>query len=222
MSCANRGSTTMYCNVCVADNDGCVEQPPTSECRAPGDATSDGGTTTSTSATATSSLTSTGSGPTSGATTVGVSSGQGESGESSEGPAGPVCGDGVVEPPEQCDGQGVLCGELEAGTGEAPCSADCLFDTSRCSNPPVCGDGVIESPEVCEPGFEPDQDCQDVSKDFIGGDLSCTQSCTYDLSGCVQCTPEGLQSCTSGSCCPGSTCECTGVGDLRVCACQAS
>ena len=226
-SCANRGGTTMYCNVCVADNDGCVEQPPASECRASGDVTSDttsdGATTTSTSSTtATSAPTSAGSGPTSDAPTASDSSGQAESGESSEGPIGPVCGDGVVEPPEQCDGEGVVCGELRAGTGEAPCNADCLYDTSRCSNPPECGDGIVETPEVCEPGFEPEQSCQDVSDNFIGGDLSCTGNCTYDLDQCVQCSPEGSFGCSPGICCPGSACECTGVGELQVCRCQPS
>ena len=213
----------MYCNVCVADNDGCVEQPPTSECAASGDVTSgttsDGATTTSTSTSSTTAMsapTSPGSGPTSDAPTASDSSG------GAEGPAGPVCGDGVVEPPEQCDGEGIDCDAFGADTDEAPCTADCIYNLSACRNAPVCGDGVVEPPEPCEPDVELRQTCEGLSNTFVGGELSCTKNCTYDTTECDACAPPGLEGCTPGECCPGSTCECVGVGALQVCSCQES
>ncbi len=48
-----------------------------------------------------------------------------------------VCGDGIIEGDEQCDGAdlgGATCESLSAGmeTGELLCSANCIYDTSQC------------------------------------------------------------------------------------------
>ncbi|TNF24168.1 MAG: hypothetical protein EP329_25530 [Deltaproteobacteria bacterium] len=53
---------------------------------------------------------------------------------------GSVCGDGVVQPPEECD----------LGTAN---NSDSLPDTCRtnCKNP-YCGDGVVDSGEACDDG----------------------------------------------------------------------
>jgi hypothetical protein len=47
-------------------------------------------------------------------------------------PEGPVCGNGLVEPPEQCDDTSARC--------------------ASCRVSPVCGDGIVDPPEQCEPG----------------------------------------------------------------------
>lgn len=48
------------------------------------------------------------------------------------------CGDGIVDPPEECDD-----GEANAGTPGA-CRADCTL--------PRCGDGVVDPGEICDDG----------------------------------------------------------------------
>ena len=51
----------------------------------------------------------------------------------------PVCGDGFVAAPEQCDD-----GNLSSGDG---CSAACTIEV-----PPACGDGNLDSGETCDDG----------------------------------------------------------------------
>ena len=53
-------------------------------------------------------------------------------------PGGPVCGDGVIESPEQCEGSnlnGQTCQTLGYGSGTLSCSS-CSFVTSGCTSPP--------------------------------------------------------------------------------------
>jgi cysteine-rich repeat protein len=54
--------------------------------------------------------------------------------------SGPVCGNGVTEPPEECDD-----GNITSGDG---CSAQCKKEGAG----PVCGNGVTEPPEECDDG----------------------------------------------------------------------
>ena len=100
--------------------------------------------------------------------------------------------------------------DLGAGTGSdwAPCTDACIYDLRNCSNPSECGDGTVESPEVCEPGFDPEPDCEDVFDGYVGGELGCTDNCTYDTTQCIPCTDNAIATCTPGSCCPGTTCNC--------------
>lgn len=51
-----------------------------------------------------------------------------------------VCGDGVVDPGEQCDD-----GNTVSGDG---CSSTCTIETAQ----PVCGNGVVETGEQCDDG----------------------------------------------------------------------
>ncbi|GIV28719.1 MAG: hypothetical protein KatS3mg027_2533 [Bacteroidia bacterium] len=48
-----------------------------------------------------------------------------------------VCGNGYLEPPEECDD-----GNLVNGDG---CSDQCLLEQ-------ICGDGIVQSPEECDDG----------------------------------------------------------------------
>ncbi len=50
-----------------------------------------------------------------------------------------VCGDGIVEPTEQCDGDSVPCSELGMSGNEASCLNDCTLDLGQCW---TCGDGI--------------------------------------------------------------------------------
>lgn len=73
---------------------------------------------------------------------------------------GPVCGNGILETGEQCDGAalgGMSCENLVAGSsGRLTCSIDCVFSTSACTTvPDVCDgqdvptNGVIDDTESC-------------------------------------------------------------------------
>ncbi len=80
----------------------------------------------------------------------------------------PVCGDGIVQPPEQCDPPGSFCrGGCNPATGicvDISCTPDCTCP------PPVCGDGVIDPSEFCDPPGSP---CS------LGG------ICGFDCRGCI-------------------------------------
>ncbi|MGO9287978.1 MAG: DUF4215 domain-containing protein, partial [Polyangia bacterium] len=57
---------------------------------------------------------------------------------------GPICGDGVVEPGEQCDN-----GTANNLGGYNQCGPNCLLG-------PYCGDGVVNGPEQCDNGTNDD------------------------------------------------------------------
>ena len=63
----------------------------------------------------------------------------------------PVCGNGLREALELCDGQdlgGQSCGSLGLGAGELSCREDCTVDTSRCGM--MCGNGRVDGEEQCD------------------------------------------------------------------------
>lgn len=118
---------------------------------------------------------------------------------------GPVCGDGVLEAAEVCDGSalgaetcftraGHLHGALACGEG---CAA---FDTSGCH---TCGNGVLEGPEDCDEDELNQRTCLDLG--FSGGQLGCSSSCRYDTSGCTTL-------CGNGRLEAGETCDGTDLG----------
>jgi cysteine-rich repeat protein len=101
-----------------------------------------------------------------------------------------VCGDGILESPEECDdgntksgdgcsdgcktefcGDGVVnnstetCDDGNTTSGDG-CSADCLTETSE-----KCGDGVVQPPEECDDGNATSGDgCSDGCKTEFCGD----------------------------------------------------
>jgi hypothetical protein len=121
-------------------------------------------------------------------------------------PSGAVCGDGVVNGSEQCDG-----GELGTETcvsqgfdgGDLAC-ANCMLDTSQCTTVcgngncngmedcmtceedcgacPVCGDGMVNGTEECDGDDFGGQTCQGLGYDE--GNLTCV-SCSIDDSQCM-------------------------------------
>ena len=72
-------------------------------------------------------------------------------------PPPPVCGNGILEPGEQCDD-----GNLVNGDG---CSSTCTIETPP--PPPVCGNGIVEAGEQCDDG------------NLINGD-GCSCTCTLE------------------------------------------
>jgi cysteine-rich repeat protein len=126
--------------------------------------------------------------------------------------SGTVCGDGVIEGSEVCDGMNVsgrTCSDEGFLGGELSCNTACDgLDTSGC-NADVCGDGEITGMEDCEGTDLNSYTCQDLN--FDGGDLSCN-NCSFDDSGCTtgctdnctaeddtQCTGDVLGTCTVGA-----------------------
>lgn len=87
----------------------------------------------------------------------GTSTGE-EPSVTSEGPVGPVCGDGIVEGDELCDGvelNGMSCADVDPTfTGALGCSADCLaIDASQCVGEAV-GEPRIALNELTSKGAE--------------------------------------------------------------------
>ena len=72
----------------------------------------------------------------------------------SEAPPAGFCGDGVVQPPEQCDD-----GPANSSTTPDACRATCRL--------PTCGDGIVDSFENCDDG------------NLVGGD-GCTATCLVE------------------------------------------
>jgi len=61
------------------------------------------------------------------------------------------CGDGTVNPGEECDGNdldGETCGTRGFDTGQLTCELNCTFDESQCAVD--CGNGTVHSTEGCD------------------------------------------------------------------------
>ncbi len=134
-----------------------------------------------------------------GSASGGESSGGGGAGGSNVGGQGgagggvDLCGNGMVDAGEACDGAdlaGSDCAELGFDGGTLACSANCSYDTSACVRE-TCGDGVINGTEDCDGAQLGGATC--ASEGFDGGTLACTAgSCAFDTSGC------GDEQCTDG------------------------
>ena len=99
-------------------------------------------------------------------------------------PVVPICGNGVVEDGEQCDGAdlgGQTCASKGFVKGTLSCSSSCAFVTSKCS---MCGNGVIDPGEYCDGKNLRGQTCE--SRGFSGGTLRCYE-CMYNTFYCNQC-----------------------------------
>ena len=102
------------------------------------------------------------------------------------GPEPSVCGNGSIEPGEECESgtlNGQTCGSLGFVGGSLGCY-NCQFNTSACTNivPNVCGNKVLEKGEQCEVGTLNGYSCSTLG--FSGGSLGCTSTCQFNLSAC--------------------------------------
>ncbi len=125
----------------------------------------------------------------------------------------PVCGDGVVQDGETCDGDdldGETCQSLFGQEGTLGCSDTCVYDDSGCH---VCGDRQIDPGEDCDTlpmdGKGLWTTCEELFGRNFSGEVVCGDDCTMDTSMCFECgngVIEGLEDC-DGARLGGTTCE---------------
>jgi len=119
------------------------------------------------------------------------------------------CGNGLLDPEEQCDGtnlNGNTCMELdpERPFGTLRCEADCTYDSSGCSG--SCGNGQIDGEEQCDGTDFGGMTCSDFGHPF--GNLRCV-NCAIDSSAC---SAESL--CGNGQLDGGEECDGDDLGGM--------
>ena len=100
----------------------------------------------------------------------------------------PVCGNGLSEENEDCDGEDLnelSCERLGFTAGPVFCTLACTIDVSACENPlvPTCGNGRKEVGEACDGDDLGLDTCEDHG--LLYGALACRPDCTLDLTGCT-------------------------------------
>ncbi len=94
------------------------------------------------------------------------------------------CGNGTIEPPEDCDGENLAeqtCATLGYEGGTLFCASNCAFDTSECVSNSVCGDSIVAPDEECDDGNLSENDGCDAECDIDVG-----WSCEGDPSVCIE------------------------------------
>jgi len=116
----------------------------------------------------------------------------------------PVCGDGTVDPGEECD--------------EGPANADDGACTSACRLP-VCGDGFVQAGEACDDGNDIDADaCVGNCQLNVCGDGHVGPGEACDDPQDPQCTEQcALASCGDGKVQPGEECDDANGDDTDAC-----
>lgn len=98
------------------------------------------------------------------------------------------CGNGIIEKGDQCDGDefgDLTCELLGYDGGTLTCGTNCRAILSACEGEPVpkCGDGIRVRGEECEGQDFGQRNC--LALGFSGGQLRCSDTCTYDTSTCA-------------------------------------
>jgi large repetitive protein len=123
----------------------------------------------------------------------------------------PVCGNGIVEPGEQCDDGNTLSGDGCSSTCQVEAGYQCTGQPSVCTPiPAVCGNGIVEPGEQCDDGNLVSGDgcsstCQvEPGYQCVGQPSVCVTSCGDGIvAGAEQCDDGNL---VSGDGCS-STCQ---------------
>lgn len=137
----------------------------------------------------------------------------------------PVCGDGVKEGTELCDGSdfgdNTCTSVFFMSSGSLLCSANCTLVASNCF---TCGNGNAEPAEACDGVNLKSQTCASIGQGFVDGNLTCNASCSFNTSACSRCGNSVLD---PGEVCDGSdfggqTCEGFGFTNQTALACDQS
>jgi len=98
-----------------------------------------------------------------------------------------ICGDGVIEGQEECDGDkfgDLTCESLGFAGGSLLCDASCRVDRSPCSR---CGNRILEDGEVCDRDDLGMATCEALGHP-LGGRLRCNDTCDgYEDPMCTRC-----------------------------------
>lgn len=119
-----------------------------------------------------------------------------------------LCGDGVVQSGEWCDGEdlgGYDCLSRGYDGGTLSCTGACTLDESLCHQ---CGDGVVDPGESCDGSDLDGQTCETLG--LGGGPLACAEDCTLDLALCAGCgngVVEGGEECDDANALGGDGCS---------------
>ncbi len=125
-------------------------------------------------------------------------------GESSS--TGPVilCGNGMIDAPEECDGANLNamdCVSLGFSGGTLTCTSQCIYDKSMCTSP-KCGDSNVDPGEECDCGQQganctaaqlKNMMCTSLPSpnggNYSAGTLACNSpgSCSYNKAACTYC-----------------------------------
>lgn len=124
-----------------------------------------------------------------------------------------LCGDGVTQGYEACDGESDSCGDLIEGLGSgiATCTEDCTLDTSGCESPDLCAaagwydDGTCDACELV--GGTEDPDCEGCVED---GECADYFDSSYGVWGCVYAGFGHDPDCTCGNGARGPNEHCDG------------
>lgn len=115
--------------------------------------------------------------------------GDGDFGDGDDGIVQPRCGNGLVQPGEQCDGtnlNGQSCRSIGLAGGTLRCNRNCTFDANRCERP------------------APDRffECVDQTAAFVPSDECAERLCNCNLNATEDCGPEcwRLLRCATNSC----------------------
>lgn len=111
-----------------------------------------------------------------------------------------ICGDGVINAIDACDGSdlaGKTCMDFGSPYPEGlQCAADCSFDTTACKG--YCGDGIRQSNEECDGTQFAGKTC--ITEGFYSGKLVCTSDCKINLGGCSGRCGDGVRNSFTEQC----------------------
>jgi hypothetical protein len=106
------------------------------------------------------------------------------------------CGDGLLDPLEECDGDnngGTICSDFGYYGGNLSCSTACSFDKSNCIDYGKCGDNIIQyhEGEECDGYSVGTVSC--IDQGYSSGELSCDENCKLMIDDCnSECTPDQI------------------------------